>query len=1462
MEITEKLLIELQNRLKVGSRRGVHLNAIPSRSRYKFDLTRLSQINKDLPKSFIDSLLTEMPMKFKISWKDNVPDLNTLFEDDQNQLVKITKSFENLINQTEAIESEKGINTFGFGFPLLIRRDQSDNKLTVAPILIWSLRIKRTKEFNTWEIHRTEDDPIYINEVLINHLQNDSKIEIEKISSEFLDDGVIDKNELVDICMNIINAINSSTDSNLREIFEKKLEDIKPIPEKKHYDKLPLNSNNSFIDFCGLFSIFEVQKQNIIQDYGNLLGLEGTTIDLEEMEKHTFQAISSVETDPSQQGILHSLGTTRNILIQGPPGTGKSQSLTAILVNALENKKKTIVVCEKRTALEVLYNSLNDKGLGHQCVLLKDIVKDRKSAVNIVREIIDNSSYKRYRYSHSKETLDNIIDKAKSLIDSINRKHKKINEKLIGNKNWTYVIGQLLSELKGTNEKYYLELPKDCFRYDSVELSGVLELIRIGHDYYNDYIPNKELSFINPVKLIGDNPYLIEQQIVADFEHYKKACNSICETKSIYQKEYFKIREWQLSQQIDEIKSVNDRILDILSKYSHNEDFYDQNRTNSFLYKILSVFSKERKITRLDQSAIISLFDNFVTTVLKCEEFENVSLPNGIKEKGIYIESFASVIHDKKKYFRNQVEAEFKDLNLIEDIKEEYNTDTRQEIQKEIEILRNRIIQDNWVCDNLNIESDEIFITEIKKIIELKEIFFENENDLFSSEFKWYKYYNSLTIWNQKIIDELKKKENWRKTFLIFYLNSMLINSANIDLPTDENEHVELNRSLFDLEKEQLKFIKEYWYSKQIDATREFNQNHPDIAVENLYNKKSGSKYKRLSLRKIVKYDLDLFTTFFPIILTTPDVCCNLFKNKNQYFDIVLFDEASQLKLEDNLPALLKGKQIIIAGDEHQMPPSNYFSKIFDGSIDDEDEFEDENEIKVDRDNILLSCESLLDFATELSFEKKYLDFHYRSRHPYLIDFSNYAFYNQRLKPLPNSLEYIPIKYVPVNGTYSDTSNELEAETVLSIIENNILRLPNGEYPTVGVATFNINQRNLILGKINERRKFDKFKSFNDKIIELEESGFFVKNLENIQGDERDVIILSTTYGINKDNKFAQRFGSINHQKGYKLLNVIITRAKYKVYVCSSIPEEVFLNYKEYLTVEGANNRRSVFFAYLAYAKAVSDQDNEARIAVLNTLAENSKTNKSYDSLNADLESPFEEEVYQSLLDHFNVENIIPQLQFAGFRIDLVYDSKILGIPKIAIECDGASYHSSQEAYLHDSHRQKILEGHGFVFHRIWSTNWWRNPKKETKKLVQFIKYIENGRPKEDNQTSEIALAFTDNISIIENELNKLSPSLQEDLKEAIASAKEKIGVQTELFKDKITANCEVKVKYLNNGTDIKVFLVDEIISRQKKSGEIKKININSPLGASLVGRTVGETVKIGKLDNYIEILEFVNKAN
>ncbi len=1465
MELTKKILNELQRRLKIGNRRGVHLNAIPANSRYKFDLNRLRHIDKDLPNQFIASLLSEQPLKFRISWKDNVPDLNSLFEEDQAQLVRITKAFENLINQTEAIESEKGINTFGFGFPIIVRRDKVDNKITVAPILIWSLRIKRTKEFNTWEIQRTDDDPIYLNEVLINHLENDSNIKVDQISNEMLDDGLITKDELITVCIDLIKNINTQVPDNLKSVFLEKISNVVSIGDKSHYEKLPVNSTNSFIEFGGLFSIFEVQKQNIINEYENLMDLEGLNIGIEEIEDHYFQPISSVETDPSQQSILHSLENTRNILIQGPPGTGKSQTLTAVLINALENQKKTIVVCEKRTALEVLHNALIEKGLNYHSILIRDIVKDRKNVVDSVRDRVDNSSYRRYRYKYSKETLDSLISKSKDLINSINQKHKKIDEKLLGDNSWTDVVGILLSELKNSESDSTLILENLEFDYNLKELNNYIEIIQKAQSIYSDFKDYERYSFLNSDKLVGDNPYSIETQINESFSDYKRLLDEIIKLEKKYKKEYFKSREEDLSIQLEKFRRINDDITSISIKHTNNEDFYDEKKTAGILYKTLGIFSNVKKTTIQDQERIRQLFKELEIHLLNSNDLHFVKIDSSIERNLVLLRSVNSDVNEIESSFKIKIEDEFLQINLLEFDSQQLSTNSLLELKEVCRKIKIKIQEDSWL-NNLPKENNLKTIIEfIENSFILKDKYFKNENDIFSKEFKWYQFYNSLEKNQKELINQLRSSDNWRKSFLIHYLNSMLLNAANIELPTDDNELVELDGALSGLEKEQLKYIKEYWFSKQIDATRDFETRNINLSVENLYNKRSSNRYKRLSLRQIVQYDADLFTTFFPIILTSPDVASNLFKGMNGYFDIVMFDEASQLRLEDNLPAILKGKQIVIAGDEHQMPPSNYFSKVFDGSIEDEDEIDEEDEITIDKDNILLSCESLLDFASELNFEKRHLDFHYRSRHPYLIDFSNYAFYNQRLKPLPNNFDYVPIKFISVNGTFSEHTNEAEAEMVLAIIENNISRLPNGEYPTVGVATFNIAQRNLIKSKILERQKFSRYSDFNDKIRELEENGLFIKNLENIQGDERDVIILSTTYGIGKDGKFAQRFGPINHSKGYKLLNVIITRAKYKVYICSSIPEDVFMNYKEYLITEGSNNKRAVFYAYLAYCKSVSEQNNESRISVLTALSENTPKSSSFNVQNFDqLESPFEEEVYQSLLDEFGEEKLIPQLQFAGFRIDIVFDSKKPNVPKIAIECDGAKYHSSQEAYLYDRHRQKILERHGFVFHRIWSTNWWRNQKRELTKLIEFIKKIETEVTSNHKDYSATSLAFTDDFQSISTYVAKSSQVNIEKDTVIINSVKEKFDSnEDEIIDDlnKIKLNSIVSIRYINTGKDLKIQIVKDANTKEKTDG-IQKINSFSPLAVSILGHMEGDLVKIGNLDNYVEILEIKNKIS
>lgn len=480
----------------------------------------------------------------------------------------------------------------------------------------------------------------------------------------------------------------------------------------------------------------------------------------------------------------------------------------------------------------------------------------------------------------------------------------------------------------------------------------------------------------------------------------------------------------------------------------------------------------------------------------------------------------------------------------------------------------------------------------------------------------------------------------------------------------------------------------------------------------------------------------------------------------------------------------------------------------------------------------------------------------------YLIDFSNHAFYDKRLKPAPNNFDYIPINYIQVNGTFADHINDAEAEMVLSIIENNIDRLPNGQYPSIGVATFNIAQRNLIIEKITARKKFDKYKHFNQKIQEMglddpKSNKSFIKNLENIQGDERDVIILSTTYGIGKDKKFAQRFGPLNHKKGYKLLNVIITRAKYKVYVCSSIPEQVFMNYKEYLATERANNKRAVFYSYLAYCKAVSEGNNDIRLSILSALSNNTSQRKDFIDIN-ELESPFEEEVYQSLVKILGKERLVKQYQFGGFRIDILYISEKIGVPKIAIECDGAKYHSCREAYLYDTHRQQILEDSGFVFHRIWSTNWWRAPKRELISLIKFITDIESQSRSNISDYSQISSAFTNKIHKPNNYLHQQFSIDNENETIILQNFKPQSSGQIEIPANEIKLNSKVKVKFIKNGRE-QVFHIVQSTNNHEIINGIQKIGLKSPMASSILQHTIGDIVKIGSLDNFVEIIDILN---
>lgn len=466
-----------------------------------------------------------------------------------------------------------------------------------------------------------------------------------------------------------------------------------------------------------------------------------------------------------------------------------------------------------------------------------------------------------------------------------------------------------------------------------------------------------------------------------------------------------------------------------------------------------------------------------------------------------------------------------------------------------------------------------------------------------------------------------------------------------------------------------------------------------------------GKKRMIWPVRKLVRqFSLNGLLDVIPIWLTSPETASAIFPLEKDLFDVVIFDEASQCTVENGLPSIYRGAKIVVAGDEKQLPPSNLFKGEVQSDEDDEEHME------------LDESESLLNLAKRILPEKM-LQWHYRSKSEELINFSNHAFYNGNIQIAPNVeplKKPAAIQWHKVDGRWINQCNEVEAIAVVELLKNLFKSDPS---TSVGIITFNAKQQDKILDIID--RNIEEDKEFavlyqQNMAKELDER-LFVKNIENVQGDERDIIIFSIAYAKNEEGRVYNRFGTLGQQGGENRLNVAITRAKEQIHVVSSIePNELNVSNTKH---DGPKLLKS----YLEYAKAVSLLNREEIERILMELNENKNTKKQ--NTNIVFDSPFEEQVYNQLTKiGYKVDT---QVGMSGYRIDLAVvhpnnpQKYILGI-----ECDGAMYHSSASAKERDVYRQRFLESKGWTITRIWSRNWWKNSTAEIERIDQMIKQI------------------------------------------------------------------------------------------------------------------------------------------
>lgn len=1312
IKFNKKFIEKLLSKLKTGNSRSIHLNALPGNRVTRLDLHRFNQIEKDLGKSFLDTILSEQSFNFEINY--NNLKLEESDEAEKKKLALLTRKLDNICIENEDSYLEFGIKNFSFGYPVLIKRDNSDpSKIIKAPIFIWNLDIRREyNRKNTWVISRDENSEVKINEVLKSHLLKDESISLDDIPKEFLEDGVIDKGELLDVCNSILKKLN--LEKTVSSTGVEKLPDTKIIPD--------ILGDNGYIHMGGIFGIFRSQKQTIIESTEKLLE-NIDEFNEEDLVLDNFQTsnITSIDTDPSKDEILNTLTKDEFKLIQGPPGTGKSQSITAIISNALANNARCLVVCEKKTALDVIYANLEKAGLDNFAGVIDDVYKDRSVLIKKSRDI--EEQVRKAYISFNESGYNTKYKKFDELREKINAKYQESLKKIFGEKKWKDVIGEYLKIkvdavlvdefIDEVNEKLYQ--PEQSIYQENIAL--------IEEAYYlkKELVENpKEVFSLLRTDIFNDD---FNISINMNFNKELDAYSGLIKEHSIFlnslssdDTNFQNYNIWQTKNFDEIIDSVTKIISDsdyVLSQIESGESISKKEMekmygVTDFLLGIKSVYSSDSKeLLSIRKSIKLRIKEIF----LEKENLESLDYSSNITlEKKSFSSEIISLITDLK----NELIAS---LSVLSQMKE--NKGIVQKFLKDyLELSFEYFNQENIEISNFdNLESYRELVLKINSDLGVLNQYSSN----FEEYYHWKHFLGSQSSEELFLIEKLSNQvdvEKWVDVYKSSYLKNFLIKyeiGSESGFNKSENDLEKLVETLQVLEGEQAKKIRYNWFSRRKKSIARLLEK---TSFNLLYNLRKNKSYKkRNSLRKIIETDQELFLDLFPVVLTNPSAVNALFPLQQGMFDIVIFDEASQLRVADTFTSLIRGKYKIIAGDKHQMPPSSYFqSSEAEGEVvSDEGELFGEDE----QQELLAESESLLEYAEDLkSVNKSYLDFHYRSSHPALIQFSNSAFYGGNLIPFPAMKEYSPIVFKQVDGLYEDRMNLGEIAEIFNILKDEIHRYPDGSLPSIGIATFNIQQRNAIISALNKYAEEDL--DFQQKYFELKEAGLFVKNLENVQGDERDIIILSTTFGVRKDGSFTQMFGRVNRAEGYKLLNVLVTRAKKRVYVCTSIPKEKYLGFADGAAVDG-NNKKTIFYAYLAYAKAVSDGDAEQAQLVLNVLKENSFENERFESVDDGFsESPFEEEVYQSLLGHFSDADIIQQYKVGGFRLDFLLQINDL---KIVLECDGKAYHSSNEAYAYDVYRQKELENMGLKVYRIWSTNWFQDKEKE---ISKFLRYIED----------------------------------------------------------------------------------------------------------------------------------------
>ena len=1121
------------------------------------------------------------------------------------------------ISRTEKlIIEERGAEDLYVGYPI-VKGKFSDGTAIRCPLLFFpvSLALNTIQKKSTWCLQQRETGVVFNRSFLLAYAHFNNL----KITDEWLDfsfdyfpkNGLEFRTKLYETLKDSPLEINFNQD-----LFQNQLIDFTEI---KKLD-LETEERNGELKLYpqAVLGIFPQAGSYIAADYETLLEkpeeLPDNFVDFFSQESDTNtrkireeELLLPLPVDASQEETIKRAKLGKSLVVQGPPGTGKSQLIANLIADFTARGKRILVVCQKRAALDTVYNRLSEIAIDPFIALVHDFKNDQKSLFNKISEQIENiDNYEKLNSGLDIILLERDFGQTCREIDRTTRELDELKTALFDEQ----IAGKSIKEMYLLSAKFELKFPnldfselyhffrlneQDIFfkkiqqfekyqdylndgtiaanfwkkrnsaaAWQFTHLQALSNAVRSVKNIFTEFqkqtntIFSEKLSLLDLPENIEKNIQLVSNEIkddktLSNFNQFHQ--NPIWKAQTLEFSELEKtISDLQLlkdtssasvfyenSKNADYLAMLQDGLPNTESYVNkikwlyfgkYRKEWKEFSQTFKLAFKLAVIEKAIQEITNAERfSEIISLCKNYEISTSKNADEAAQTLEKVLLAKKLY--ETTKLTFSNSRFIKIETQTEFlKTCNFILQL----ITDSREIIN-----LKSQHLSTAQIREIEQTEEIQPFVVYLKKSFDY---LIENDQLVASS--------SSV---ERQILDIALVAENTTNITEAIEYNLLQYWIAHI-----ENNHPIL-RGVSTLKVQQL----EIDLQKNIQKKQELCKaivlvNLREITYKNLGRNRLGNvtTYRELkhqvtkkrqlwSVRRAIENFTDELFDLIPCWLASPETVSAIFPLQSDTFDLVIFDEASQCYIEHGLPAALRGKQVIIAGDSQQLQPSDLYQVRYE-------------------DEPLLEIDSLLDVASQY-LPQTQLREHYRSKSLDLIAFSNKHFYKDKLNLLPY-YQYInnqnpSISYIKTDGTWENNQNKIEAQKVLEIVKGIDTTL------SIGVVTFNYKQAELIDNLLRNELEF--------------QENIRVKNIENIQGDEFDVVIFSIGYAPNKNEKLLMNFGTLNQQGGKNRLNVAVTRARSKIYVVVSIlPQQ--------LNVENSlNSGPKLLRDYLQYALEVSE---------------------------------------------------------------------------------------------------------------------------------------------------------------------------------------------------------------------------------------------------------------------------------